>query len=133
MWGSDSNIIFKVPSEAFLVFNICFPVEHPYWFFLNVFFVTNWKTNKRSTQNYSSEPHKKICVYNDGAFRKKRKFHTSTFEKKFLWEKGHPPKNAKKIYCCVKSDFKSSILSQRFFLKIVIFRFDLYEIQITLS
>ena len=55
MWGSDSNIIFKVTSEAVLEieFYICFPVEHPYRFFLNVFFGTDCQTDTRSTQKYS--------------------------------------------------------------------------------
>ena len=56
MWGSNSNIIFKVTSEAVLEFYIYFPVEH---LSIYVFFVTNWQTDTRSTQNYSSEPHKK--------------------------------------------------------------------------
>ena len=42
MWGSDSNIIFKVTSEAVLEieFYICFPVEHPYRMF------PGWQTDK---------------------------------------------------------------------------------------
>ncbi len=50
MWGSDSNLIFLVTSEAVLDLYICFPVEHPY----RVFF--DWQTDSRSTQKYSSEP-----------------------------------------------------------------------------
>jgi len=43
MWGFDSNMIFKVTSEAVLEFYICFPVEHPYRFFLMFF---SWQTDK---------------------------------------------------------------------------------------